>query len=170
MDIVELFKITSYVSGHFSADPQKLEGPRPNPSVAEKWCLGQWAVFFGFVSDLLTTQCLENRPAIIPGACICVIVLPQSPCEVTDAHAEQHKRTGPNQEAGGFGKVRDGSTCLLAAIRRPGKSKREAGRGMAAEMTKCLQTLRVGRQGSRLSFLFHWLSSQPFLFCQMSWN
>lgn len=94
MDILELFKITSYVSGHFLNDPQKLEGLRPNPSVAEKWCLGQWAVFFGFVCDLPTAQCLENRPTAIPGACICVIVLPQSPSEMTDTHIEQHKRTG----------------------------------------------------------------------------
>lgn len=151
MDILELFKITSYVSGHFLNDPQKLEGLRPNPSVAEKWCLGQWAVFFGFVCDLPTAQCLENRPTAIPGACICVIVLPQSPSEMTDTHIEQHKRTGLDlfcRNLEGLGASGMGAlTYLLAAIALPGKSKREVQRGTAAKMVKSLQKLRVGKQG-----------------------
>jgi hypothetical protein len=51
----------------------------------------------------------------------------------------------------------------------PEKSQQEMQRGK--EMAQCFQKLEATEQGRGLSScLFHGLSSQLFLFCQMEWN
>lgn len=130
--------------------------------------LGQWVVFFGFVCELLTAPSLENRPTGILVACICVIG-PATEPSWNDRHPCRD-RAGPHQEPRQFLRgPADGRICRLAGIMFPESLK---GKGEKKSNWNGQVYPKAGGLDGKDEdpSLFHWLSSQLFLFCQMYWN